>query len=118
MIRIVVPIAAVLVLAATPVTAQVSAVEGNWACRALIDGEKAGILTIYAGSYGYASATYASAASGTGNAQMYSDGLQFIDGNLIGSAGIEVGVMSFDADGLDTLTLSTKEKPVLTCVPR
>ena len=105
-------------LLAGPASAQVSAVEGNWACRANIDGTKAGILTIYAGSYGYASANFGSAASGTGNATMYSDGIQFIDGNLITGAGIEVGVMTFDANGRDTLTLSTKEKPVLTCVPR
>jgi len=105
-------------LAATPALAQVSAVEGNWACRALVDGAKAGILTVYSGSYGYASANFASVASGTGNAQMYSDGVQFVDGNLIANAGIEVGIMGFTDDGLDTLTLSTKEKPVLTCVPR
>jgi hypothetical protein len=33
-------------------------------------------------------------------------------------AGIEVGVMSFNTEGKDTLTLSTKDKPVLTCTPR
>ena len=49
---------------------------------------------------------------------MYSDGVQFIDGNLITGAGIEVGIMSFDQNGQDILTLSTAEKPVLTCVPR
>ncbi len=104
--------------AAAPALAQVSAVEGNWACRANIDGTKAGILTIYAGSYGYASANFGSAASGTGNVQMYSDGVQFIDGTLLTGAGIEVGIMSFDQNGQDVLTLSTAEKPVLTCVPR
>ncbi len=103
---------------AAPALAQVSAVEGNWACRANIDGTKAGILTIYAGSYGYASANFGSAASGTGNVQMYSDGVQFIDGTLLTGAGIEVGIMSFDQNGQDMLTLSTAEKPVLTCVPR
>jgi hypothetical protein len=105
-------------LISAPAVAQVSAVEGNWACRANIDGTKAGILTIYAGSYGYASANFNSPASGTGNAQMYSDGIQFIDGNLVANAGIEVGIMSFNENGQDTLTLSTAEKPVLTCVPR
>lgn len=104
--------------AVTPALAQISAVEGNWACRANIDGTKAGILTIYAGSYGYASANFGSAASGTGTATMYSDGIQFVDGALITGAGIEVGILSFDTEGKDTLTLSTKEKPVLTCVPR
>ena len=113
-----VTIAIALVATASPALAQVSAVEGNWGCRANIDGTKAGILTIYSGSYGYASANFNSAASGTGNAQMYSDGVQFLDGNLIKGAGIEVGIMSFNDAGQDTLTLSTKEKPVLTCVPR
>ena len=103
---------------ASPAVAQISAVEGNWACTALIDSTKAGILTIYSGSYGYASANFGSAASGTGSATMYSDGIQFIDGNLLMGAGIEVGVLTFDTEGKDTLTLSTKEKPVLSCVPR
>lgn len=112
-------VAAVFALvAASPALAQVSPVEGNWGCRALIDGTKAGLLTIYAGSYGYASANFSSAASGTGNAQMYSDGVQFVDGSLIQGAGIEVGVLSFNEAGLDTLTLSTAEKPILVCVPR
>ena len=110
--------ALLLTLAAAPALAQVSGVEGNWACTANIDGTKAGILTIYAGSYGYASANFASTASGTGNAQMYSDGIQFVDGNLLMNAGIEVGIMGFDAEGRDTLALSTKEKQVLSCVPR
>ena len=116
MIRIVA--VAAFCLAATPAVAQISGVEGNWGCRALIDGTKAGLLTIYAGSYGYASANFASAASGTGNVQMYSDGVQFVDGNLIQGAGIEIGHLSFNDEGIDTLTLSTVEKPVLVCVPR
>jgi len=86
--------------------------------RANVDGTKAGILTVYSGTYGYASANFGSAASGTGTVTMYSDGMQFVDGNIISGAGIEVGVLTFDAEGKDTLTLSTKEKPVLTCVPR
>lgn len=107
-----------LALAASPAAAQVSAVEGNWGCRANIDGTKAGLLTIYAGSYGYASANFNSAASGSGNAQMYSDGIQFLDGNLIQGAGIEVGVLTFDEQGQDILALSTKDKEVLRCTPR
>jgi hypothetical protein len=111
-------LAAALAAVASPALAQVSAVEGNWACRANIDGTKAGILTIYAGSYGYASANFQSPASGTGNVQMYSDGVQFLDGALVVGAGIEVGIMSFNTEGQDILTLSTKDKPVLTCSPR
>ncbi len=118
MIRVTMLALVACLVTAAPALAQVSAVEGNWACRANIDGTKAGILTIYAGSYGYASANFGSAASGTGNVQMYSDGVQFIDGTLLTGAGIEVGIMSFDQNGQDILTLSTAEKPVLTCVPR
>ena len=101
-----------------PAHAQAAAVEGNWGCRADIDGTRAGILTVYAGSYGYASANFASRASGTGNVTMYSDGVQFVDGNLVVGAGIEIGMLGFDEEGRDVLILSTKEKPILTCRPR
>ena len=98
--------------------AQQSPAEGNWACVANIDGEKAGLLTIYGSSYGYASANYESAASGTGNVQLATDGVTFVDGNLVVGAGITVGLASIDANGRDTLTLHTVEKPVLNCVLR
>jgi hypothetical protein len=98
--------------------AQASPAEGNWACIANIDGTKAGILTIFSGSYGYASANFGSAASGTGNVQLATDGATFVDGNLISSAGINVALLSFDDQGRDILTLFTPEKPVLTCKPR
>jgi len=98
--------------------AQASPAEGNWACTANIDGTKAGILTIFAGSYGYASANFGSAASGTGNVQLATDGATFLDGNLIANAGINVALLSFDERGRDILTLFTPEKPVLTCKPR
>lgn len=110
-----------IALAATPAMAQSLTgvgVEGNWGCRANIDGTKAGLLTIYAGSYGYASANFASAASGSGNAEMASNGVTFLDGNLLAGAGIMGGTLGFDQEGRDTLTLFTSEKPVLTCTPR
>lgn len=99
----------------SPVT--VSPAEGNWGCIALIDGTKAGLLTVFAGSYGYASANFGSSASGTGNAQMGSDGVAFLDGNLT-TVGIVKGLVTFDASGNDVLTLYTPDKPVLTCTPR
>lgn len=116
--RATISLAVLCCLAAPPALAQQAAVEGNWACRANIDGTKAGILTIFAGSYGYASANFGSTASGTGTAQMYSDGVTFTDGNLVLNAGIEIGLMGLDAEGRDVLSLNTKEKPILTCVPR
>jgi len=109
---------ALALLGASPAVAQISPAEGNWACTANIDSTKAGILTIFAGSYGYASANYGSAASGTGNAQLASDGVTFLDGNLVLNAGITTGLLSFDAQARDVLTLSTTEKPILTCRPR
>ena len=95
----------------------VSPAEGNWGCIALVDNTKAGLLTVFAGSYGYASANFKSAASGTGNAEMGSDGLRFLDGNLA-SVGIGYGLVTFNADGGDVLTLYNPEKPVLICKPR
>ncbi len=93
-------------------------VEGNWGCRALIDGTKAGLLTIYSGSYGYASANFASAASGSGSAEMASNGVTFLDGPLVSGAGITTAILGFDANGQDVLQLYTADKNVLSCTPR
>lgn len=93
-------------------------VEGNWGCRANIDGTRAGLLTIYAGSYGYASANFGSTASGSGTAEMASNGVTFLDGNLVASAGITNAILGFDDSGRDVLQLYTAEKNVLTCTPR
>ena len=109
-----------LVTLVSPALAQgvtVSPAEGNWGCIALVDNTKAGLLTIYAGSYAYASANFGSTASGTGNAEMGSDGVAFLDGNLT-TVGIVKGLVTFDADGNDVLTLYNPEKPVLVCTPR
>lgn len=111
---------------AAPALAQgmtVAGVEGNWACRALIDGKKAGILTIFAGTYGYASVNFGSKASGTGIAEMASDGVTFLDGTLVQGAGITTALLSFDTNGKDTLTLyqpqpDQTQKPILVCSPR
>lgn len=112
--------AAALALLAAPAAAQSLTgvgVEGNWGCRALVDGSKAGMLTIYAGSYGYASANFGSAASGTGLAEMASNGVTFLDGNLVKGAGITSAILGFDDAGRDILQLYTPEKNVLNCVP-
>jgi hypothetical protein len=100
---------------AQPVT--VSPAEGNWGCIALVDNTKAGLLTVFAGSYGYASATFGSTASGTGSAEMGSDGVKFLDGNLT-IVGITYGLVTFDASNNDVLTLYNPDKAVLTCTPR
>lgn len=115
-------LAALLLLSiATPASAQTMSgvgVEGNWGCRANIDGTRAGLLTIYAGAYSYASANFGSAASGTGTAEMASNGVTFLDGNLVAGAGITTAILGFDEAGRDVLQLYTPEKNVLTCTPR
>lgn len=121
-------LAAVVALAVTPAIAQdtppapaapvtVSPAEGNWGCIALIDNTKAGLLTVFQGSYGYASSTFGSSASGTGNAEMGSDGVKFLDGNL-STVGIGYGLVTTDANGGDVLTLYNPDKAVLSCTPR
>lgn len=113
-------VAATLALAA-PAAAQSltgAGVEGNWGCRALIDGTKAGLLTIYAGSYGYASANFASKASGTGNVEMASNGVTFLDGSLPTNAGITMAILGFDDQGRDVLQLYTADKQILSCTAR
>lgn len=119
------PLYPALVLALTLVSLPAAAqslsgvgVEGNWGCRANIDGTKAGLLTIYAGSYGYASANFGSKASGTGNVEMAQSGVTFLDGPFPQGVGIIGGTLGFDDQGRDTLTLFTADKPVLTCLPR
>ncbi len=109
-----------LVTLAAPALAQgvtVSPAEGNWGCTALIDNTKAGLLTVFAGSYGYASANFKSTASGTGAAEMGSDGVRFLDGNLA-TVGIGYGLVTFNTEGGDVLTLYNPEKAVLVCKPR
>ena len=101
--------------AGQPVT--VSPAEGNWGCIALVDNTKAGLLTVFRGSYGYASASFGSTASGTGEAQMGSDGVKFLNGNLT-TVGISYGLVTIDQSGNDLLTLYTPDKPVLACTPR
>jgi hypothetical protein len=112
---------AALLLAAAPATAQSLTgvgVEGNWGCRANVDGARAGLLTIYAGSYGYASANFGSTASGSGTVEMASNGVTFLNGNLVAGAGITNAILGFDDAGRDVLQLYTAEKNVLTCTPR
>lgn len=117
-------ITALVLAAASPAFAQVSPAEGNWVCRANIDGTKAGLLTIYAGSYGYASRNFQSKASGTGNVELATDGATFRDGNLVIGAGITFALTSLSQEGADILTLYQPQpdgiaaKPILTCTAR
>ncbi len=58
-----------------------------------------------------------STASGAGDAQMGSDGVKFLTGNLV-NVGIVTGLVTFDANGDDVLTLYNTDKAVLSCTPR
>lgn len=89
---------------------------GNWDCKNA-DNQRAGILTIYGGSYGYASATFGSTASGVGTVTAYTDGVGFNDGNLRKNAGVEAGrLVPGTVTGL-MLQLETSQKVLLTCMP-
>lgn len=111
-------LAAMLILGASPALAQGAGYEGNWACRANIDGTKAGLLTILAGNYAYASANFGSKASGTGKVEMYQDGVMFLDGNLLANAGINAARLTPDDEGNTVMVLTTPEKAILTCKAR
>lgn len=89
--------------------------EGNWACK--VDGRNAGLLTIYGPSYGYASATTGSTASGVGSVSGFTDGVQFNDGNLRVNAGIEAGRLVPDATTGVAMQLESATQIVLLCTP-
>ncbi len=115
------PVATLLTVAllASPALAQSGVgYEGNWACRANVDGTKSGLLTILAGNYAYASANFGSKASGTGRVEMYQDGVMFQDGNLLANAGINAARLTPDEQGNTVLVLTTSERAILTCRPR
>jgi hypothetical protein len=117
-------IAALAIAIAAPALAQQSPAEGNWVCRANIDGTKAGLLTIFAGTYGYASRNFDSKASGTGRVELATDGATFLDGSLVVGAGITFSLASLNPENNDILTLyqpqpdGTAAKPILTCSVR
>ena len=47
-----------------------------------------------------------------------SNGVTFLDGNLVVGAGITTAILGFDDAGKDVLNLYTAEKNVLACRPR
>lgn len=105
-----------LVLAATlPAAAQ--SYQGNWSCRDATT-NRAGILTIYGESYGYASRVAGDPNSGTGTLTLYQDGVGFNDGNLRAKAGVQAGrIISDPANGV-AVQLETKDAIVMMCTPR
>jgi hypothetical protein len=90
--------------------------QGNWFCT---DGvQRAGLLTIYAGSYGFASKIFGDTASGTGSLVGYTDGVAFADGALKATLGIEAGrLVTADTGGI-LMRLESTGAIVMMCAPR
>ena len=114
MLRIALALTAVAIFA-VPALAQ--SYQGNWACR---DAQalKAGILTIYGQSYGFASATFGDPSSGTGTVTGYQDGVGFNDGPLRASRAIEAGRVIPDPNTGIAIQLETNQAIVMLCTPR
>lgn len=81
------------------------------------DTNRAGILTIYADVYGFASSTFGDTASGTGTVTGYQDGVGFTDGPLKAVKGIEAGRIVADPAAGVALQLETKDAIVMLCLP-
>ena len=91
--------------------------EGNWSCRDQT-AERAGILTIYGGVYGFASTTFADAASGTGTITGYQDGVAFNDGGLKTARNIQAGRVVPDPTNGVAIQLESSDAIVMLCTPR
>ncbi len=101
-------------LMAAPAAAQEYA--GNWLCY---DGAgRIGLMTLYAGSYGFASRTFQDPASGTGSYTAYTDGAGLIDGNLRAKLGVEAARLVTATTGGVALQLETGSAVVMLCTPR
>ena len=86
--------------------------QGNWYCMA--GDQKAGLLTIYNGSYGFASAIFGDKSSGIGAVQGYSDGVTFTDGPLVSELGIQVGRL-LQGEGAPSMTIENDNAIVMVC---
>ncbi|WP_354059916.1 hypothetical protein [Devosia sp. 2618] len=100
---------------ATPAFAQ--GFTGNWSCRDAT-AERAGILTIYGGVYGFASTKVGDASSGTGTITGYQDGVQFNDGGLKATRNIQAGRVIADPTYGTAIQLETGDAIVMLCTPR
>ena len=103
-----------LILLTVPAAAQ--QFQGNWFCS---DGvERSGLLTIYGGSYGFASKLFGDTASGTGGLVGYTDGVAFADGALKITLGVEAGrLVTADTGGI-LMRLESTSAIVMMCAPR
>jgi hypothetical protein len=108
-------IAVLTALSATPAMAQ--NYTGNWACRDATT-EKAGILTIYGGVYGFASTEMGDPGSGTGTITIYDDGVAFNDGNLRTARNMTAGRIIPDPAYGMAIQLETPDAIVMLCTPR
>ena len=108
---------ATAIIAALAAPAYAQSFEGNWSCRDET-ASKAGILTIYGGVYGFASATFGDAASGTGSITGYQDGVGFNDGNLKTARNIQAGRVIPDPTHGVAIQLETSDAIAMLCTPR
>lgn len=89
--------------------------QGNWACRT--PEARAGILTIFGQSFGYASLTNQDPASGTGSVTAFNDGVSFDVGPLRKALGIIQGrLVPHDQAGV-AMQLETENQVLLLCTP-
>lgn len=110
------PVLPLITLALMTAPAAAQQFQGNWFCT---DGaQRAGLLTIYASSYGFASKIFGDTASGTGGVVGYTDGVAFADGALKINLGIEAGrLVTADTGGL-LMRLESTSAVVMICAPR
>jgi hypothetical protein len=106
---------ALTALSAAPALAQ--AYQGNWSCRDATT-NRAGILTIYGESYGWASRTVSDPNSGTGTLTPYQDGIGVNDGNLRNNGAVQAARLIQDPTYGFALQLETAEAIVMICNPR
>ena len=106
---------ALTALSAAPALAQ--AYQGNWSCRDATT-NRAGILTIYGQSYGWASRTAGDPNSGSGTLTPYQDGVGLNDGNLRSAGSIQAVRLVNDPTYGVALQMETAEAIVMLCTPR
>jgi len=95
--------------------AQAQNYQGNWACRTTE--ARAGLLTLFGQSFGYASLTKNDPASGTGTISVFSDGVSFDASPLREALGIIHGrLVPHDQTGV-AMQLETDKKVLLLCTP-
>jgi|GEM_PF-5679178 len=106
---------AALFLAGLTVSACAQSIEGNWNCSA--DGQPGGLLTIYGGSYTFASLTFGDARSGSGAVNWDENGPIFADGPLATAGGVQYG-LPIRGGEVFPMDLIARDTVAFSCVKR